>query len=786
MNPRVRPSPFSIAVLLVATAFPLAASADDAASATEDRVTGAVPPESDERGRAIFLERCASCHGRGGEGVKGEYSRPLVGDKSVVQLARYIEKSMPDESPEECVGEDARLVARFIYDTFYSPIAQARNRPARIELSHLTQRQFRNAVGDLVAAFRAPSPALTTGGLRGEYFASRRPGRDRAVERTDPVVQFDFLAENPDAEKLGTQGFSARWEGSVLAPDTGVYEFVVRTDHAARLWVNDREEPLIDAWVKSGDGTEFRASRYLIDGRAYPLRLEFSSRNQGVRKDEKNPKPVPAFIELHWRRPGSPDELIPARHLSTERAPEFFVLDTAFPPDDRSVGYERGTSVSRAWVEATTTAAIDTASYVEANLRELAGARDDGAKLRSFSRRWVERAFRRPLRDDETSAYVDRQFDGAPDGASAVKRVVLLSLKSPRFLYPGLEGGDFAAASRLSFALWDSIPDERLLQAAASGSLRTPGDASEHARRMLGDRRARAKMRWFLHRWLDVADEREIEKSADRFPKFSAEIVADLRTSLDLYLDDVVWSRGADFRRFFLGNEWFVNDRLGAYYGVDLPKGAPFQRVPAERTERAGVLSHPYIMARFAYADFSSPIHRGVFLARNVLGRALRPPPEAFTPLPADLHPDLTTRERIELQTKPTACRGCHGLINPFGFALENFDAVGQFRAEEKGKPIDVSGSYELPSGEERSFRGARELAQFVAGSEQAHEAFVVQLFHNTAKQPIRAFGPGVADELLREFVENGFDIQKLLVRVAEIAAMPPRDGSPRPRLRRF
>src|SRR5262249_47038177 len=150
----------------------------------------------------------------------------------------------------------------------------------------------------------------------------------------------------------------------------------------------------------------------------------------------------------------------------------------------------------------------------------------------------------------------------------------------------------------------------------------------------------------------------------------------------------------------------------------------------------------PYLMATFAYTEASSPIHRGVFLARSVLGLGLRPPPEAFTPLPEDLHPDLTTRERITLQTKPQACQSCHGVINPLGFTLENFDAVGRYRDQEKGRPINATGGYQTRTGEVLKFAGPRDLARFLASSEEVHEAFVEQMFHHLVRQPVRAYGP--------------------------------------------
>src|SRR5207248_6057188 len=131
--------------------------------------------------------------------------------------------------------------------------------------------------------------------------------------------------------------------------------------------------------------------------------------------------------------------------------------------------------------------------------------------------------------------------------------------------------------------------------------------------------------------------------------------------------------------------------RLAEFYGADLSPDAPFQKVGVQAHERAGVLTHPYLMATFAYTAETSPIHRGVFLARSVLGLSLRPPPEAFTPLAPDLHPQLSTRERILLQTSPQACQSCHGMINPLGFTLENFDALGRYRAQEKGRPINAT-----------------------------------------------------------------------------------------------
>ncbi len=768
----VRCRPFTAALLVIA----FAAVARPSAAA----------PSAANNGEQTYRTRCVSCHGLAGEGVKDKYPHPLVGDRSPAQLAKLIAKTMPEEAPGTCVGAEADAVAAYIHDSFYSPVARARNKPPRVELSRLTVGQYRNSVADLVGAFRPVGKWDDKRGLRGEYFDGRGFRNDkRLIDRLDPEVKFDFGTGAPATEKFDASSFSIRWEGSVLAPDTGDYEFVVRSDHAVRLWVNDARKPLVDAWVKSGKDTEFRGNAYLLAGRAYPVRVEFSKATQGVQDNKKKDKPKPpsvkASVALLWKRPGRSPEVIPAVQLSPAKFPETFAVATPFPADDRSLGWERGTTVSKAWDQAATDAALETAGYVAARRGELAGLKDDakdaGPRLREFGRRFAERAFRRPLSEEQKRVYVDRQFDAAKDHETAVKRVVLAVLKSPRFLYREAGTGDaYDTATRLSFALWDTLPDDELLKAAAAGKLATREQVAKQAERMLGDQRAKAKVHDFVLRWLKVDQVPDVAKDPKRYPGFDPAVVSDLRTSLDLFVDDVIWA--GDVRQLLLSESVYLNGRLAKFYGVDWPADAPFKKATLDPGKRAGVLTHPYLLASFAYTGSTSPIHRGVLLARGLLGISLRPPPEAFAPFAENLHPQLTTRERVALQTKPAACSTCHAIINPLGFALESFDAVGRYREKDNGRPVDAGGSYLTRKGDTKTFTGARELAAFLAGSEEVHAAFAEQLFHHLVKQPVRAYGPKKLDELRAAFAAGGYNVSKLLVEVATTAALPP------PRLR--
>ena len=275
---------------------------------------------------------------------------------------------------------------------------------------------------------------------------------------------------------------------------------------------------------------------------------------------------------------------------------------------------------------------------------------------------------------------------------------------------------------------------------------------------MINDPRGQAKMMGFFRHWLRLDQATDIAKDAARFPGFDRALVADLRESLERQVEEVALGDRPDYRRLLTGDEVYLNDRLAVFYGAALPAEAGFRCLPLNPAERAGVLTHPYLLASLAYNQETSPIHRGVFLARSLLGVAMRPPPEAVSPLAPDLHPSLSTRERVTLQTQATACISCHGIINPLGFSLEGFDAVGRIRVLDRARPVDCQGAYLSRDGVEKKFKGARQLATFLAESPEAHDAFIQQLFHHLVQQPERAFGTVVADQ---------YDIRKLAVRVA-------------------
>ena len=321
-------------------------------------------------------------------------------------------------------------------------------------------------------------------------------------------------------------------------------------------------------------------------------------------------------------------------------------------------------------------------------------------------------------------------------------------------------------AARLSYGLWDSLPDKVLREEAAKKLLHTRQQVQAQAKRMLLDPRTHAKMQQFFAHWLQLDRVDNLSKDPQTFPGFTPEIVGDLKDSLTAFLDDVMWDKTSDYRKLLEADYLFLNSRLAAFYGAETNNLDGLTRTKLEGQPRSGVLTHPYLLAAFAYQKNTSPIHRGVFLTRNIIGRSLKPPPMAMTFKDAEFNPKLTMREKVSELTRPQECQGCHSVINPLGFSLEQFDAVGRFRTKDQERPIDVSSDYMTDDGQEIKLAGARDVAEFAINSEQAQSGFIQQLFHYTVKQPLLAYGADTNERLRTGFKDSGFNMQHLLLEI--------------------
>ncbi len=751
---------------------------------------------AEDKGATIYRESCAECHGKNGEGVHGKYDDPLAGTRSVQALTRLISKTMPEGKEGTCVGPEAEAVAAYIHSAFYSPEARARMHPVQESLSRLTVAQYQNSVADLVGRFRPgfDRPPGAERGLRGAYSgfavltpeeeeaakeaAKKKEKKDRKQEkfdRVDPQVSFHFGAESPLPGKMLSSEFTVRWNGSLIAPETGTYEFVLKSENGVRLWVNDTEDrPLIDSWVTpSVEVREEKKSIFLLGGRTYRFAVAFFKF-----KDKS------ASIEVWWKPPHGVLEPLPQAALMPQEVRQSMVVKTMLPADDRSDGYERGTTVSKEWDQATTAGALEVLDHLELHLDNLAGTKpgapDRAEKLKEFSIKFVETAFRRPLTAEQKEALIERTFQQSGTPALAVKRLALFALKSPRFLYPALSSADvpddFTVAARLAEVLWDSLPDPALWKAAQEGKLRTREDIEKAAQRMLTDPRTKAKLAGFFHQWLDLERADHAAKDAVLFPEFTESTRADLRQSLRLFLEEIVWSEASDYRQLLEAKHLWLNRNLGRLYGQDIAEEG-FQKVVPSGGERSGVLTHPYLLSALAYSKTTSPIHRGVFLSRSIVGIQLKNPAVAVAFEDAKFDSSLTMREKVTSLTQNKSCTGCHGVINPLGFTLENFDAIGRWRTQDNQKPVDAAVSFEGEDGKTARLAAAADVARLALSNGRAHESFVHQLFLHGVKQPPAAFGTETAGILTKQFEAANFNIRKLLVQIAltkALQGLPP------------
>jgi hypothetical protein len=389
------------------------------------------------------------------------------------------------------------------------------------------------------------------------------------------------------------------------------------------------------------------------------------------------------------------------------------------------------------------------------------------------------RAFRRPLTAEERTAMIalfelGRADEGFEGGFTLV---VQAFLESPQFLYHlefGLPAaGDenvvaldpYEVASRLSYFLWDSMPDDALFAAAGAGELDTPEALRAHAERLLADPRAALAIASFHMQWLKLDKLATLEKDATVYPSFAPEMRVAMATETARFADHVVRVDDGRLETLLTASYSFLDGPLFALYGVAPPADHdPSVPVELDPTQRAGLLTQASVLATHAHADQSSPVHRGVLVREHLLCEPLNPPPPDVDIVPPEPDPDASTRERFEQHRTDPACAGCHALIDPLGFGFEHYDGIGAYRAEEAGKPVDATGQVVGGDAPDTTFDGAIELGQMLAASEQVRTCVAQQWFTYGFGRS-RGDGDDCSfDEMYAAFAESGHDIRELLL----------------------
>lgn len=670
--------------------------------------------------RSLLDNYCLSCHD--GESAKGGLNlagvsteaidrHPEVWEKVVRRLGRRQMPPVGRKRPDE----DAYVSVVMQLETALDRAAAARPNPGRTDtIRRLNRTEYQHAVRDLLAVeidaasllppdeaghgfdnvtVRELSPTLleryitaaqkisrlAVGGAR------RSPGGDTIRVKPD-ITQED----RADGLPLGTRG------GTLIRytfPQDGEYEVQVRltrdrNEHVEGLHEPHELEVLLD---------RERVQSFTV--KPPPGRLDF----QHVDDHLKLRVPVKAGPhDLGVTFLKEPNSLIETlrqpynsrfnMHRHPRQTPAVYQVSITGPFEAKGAG--------------------ETPSRRRIFVAQPKSTGDEEACAKQIVATLMRRAYRRPVGDADVERVMpfyregraDADFDAGIESALSailVSREFLFRVEqepagvAPRNAY---RISDLALASRLSFFLWSSIPDDELLGVAARGELHRPDVLAKQTRRMLADPRSRSLVTNFAGQWLYLRNLDSITPDARLFPDFDDNLRQAMRRETELLFEEVVREDRSVLALLKSDHAW-LNERLAKHYGIPHVYGPRFRRVALPPgSERGGLLRHGSVLTVTSYATRTSPVIRGKWVLENLLGT---PPPPPLPDVPAlddnTVSASLPVRERLMQHRANAACAVCHNVIDPPGFALENFDAVGRWRTTEEGQPVDSSGG--LPDG---------------------------------------------------------------------------------------
>jgi len=407
-----------------------------------------------------------------------------------------------------------------------------------------------------------------------------------------------------------------------------------------------------------------------------------------------------------------------------------------------------------------------------------AAGTDPRKAAREVARSLARKAYRRPPTEAELDVLVET-FDLGRRNNLAYQQALQAMLKavlvSPQFLFitPAGEAGagagivpldDYQLASRLSYLLWATMPDDELMVLADEGRLHEPAVLAAQVLRLLKDRRSRALFDGFGAQWLGVGGLKRQVFDPAMFPQMTAAMRQAMYDEVRLFFESIV-RENQSVIRFVDGDYTYLNGALAAVYGLEKTvRGPKMRRVRLSDGNRGGVLGMPGVLAATSFPNRTSPVKRGVWVLEQLLGEHVPSPPPDVPALDQQDHTaiaTLTMRQRTELHRTNPVCANCHKVLDPIGFGLENFDAAGRWRdRDSNGKPIDAAG--ELPGGER--FASPKDLKTIVAGRPEAVcRNLVEKLLAYALGRRLEGYDEIVADNLTHEVADDGYRMQTLI-----------------------
>lgn len=494
--------------------------------------------------------------------------------------------------------------------------------------------------------------------------------------------------------------------------------------------------------------------------------------------------------------PGSDPNAVGPRPLSRLTRREYnntvrdLLGDTTHPADAFPEDHDRAFLFRRAGLVATQDADLlrsaaeglaATAIKTPTKVLPCDAAAGEDACAAKFINDFGLRAYRRPLADAEkmhlTALYQNARMSQKLAFNDAIGLLIEAILQAPAFLYhwespyeaPKLAGnavalGPYDVASRLSYFIWGSMPDQALFDAAAAGQLATDADIATQAKRMLGDAKAKDAVTAFFREWLEIDQIAQLPKDAAAYPDYKDDLKAAMVSETETFTQSVMFDGGGKLETLLSADYSFQNQLLGKVYG-STGSGTALSKLTLDTTKRLGLLTHPSFLTLAGSPDGSNPVKRGKAVYTKLMCGELPPPPPNVPPAKPPT-PGTTTRQRFTEHDQNECAKGCHMLMDPLGYAFEHYDGIGRYRTMDSNQPVDSTGMIKI-DGVDKPFADAVELTRILSTSDTVRNCFARQWFRFAVGRNDTADDAPSLASVAAAFATNQFDMRDLAPAIA-------------------
>ncbi len=726
------------------------------------------PEDFSRRIQPLLHRYCLECHGAKKQEAEIDLSRFGTIDDILAQRETWSKISEmvefgampPDEKPQLAQSERDLLVA-WVNSVLSLDCSQIRE-PGRVTIRRLNRAEYDNTIRDLTGlvlnlARDFPSDDVGEGFDNiGDVLSLPPLLFEKYMDAAEEIAGQAIRADAASGRKQHLERRDLAAAGSAELSDYGVYRLVSSGSVSGEFTFERDGQYVLRAEAGAQQaGDEKAKMEFTLDGRRVNVsdvgasfdRMEFYEFTTRVTAGKH--RLAAGFINDYYN-PDATDPKDRDRNLAIRSLEVLGPVD--WRPEDLPESHRR---------------------IVIATPGE---GRSPQAAARQVLEHFATRAFRRPVESDEVdrlAGLVDGVMKRGETYERGIQVAVAAVLVSPHFLFrieddrsrgdsSGIrELDDYELASRLSYFLWSSMPDEELFELASRGELKKDGTLAAQVRRMLHDPKSAALVENFAGQWLNLRTLDEVTPDPDQFPDFDADLKRAMRRETEL-LFATVMREDRSILDFLTADFTFVNERLARHYGLSGIRGDEFQRVKLPASQRVGLLTQASVLTLTSNPTRTSAVKRGKWIMENILGT---PPPDPPPNVPAleetaQAKPGATLREQLVLHRQNPVCASCHIQMDELGFGFENFDALGRWRDQEKGKPIDAAG--ELPGGER--FNGPIELVGILS---QRDKAFAEALAH---KMLTYALGRGLEyydqcaiDKIVQQMEQNEYRLSSLV-----------------------